>query len=45
MSFIWTEFQHPMDIGRVTLLSLIYQIGSLYLLVDWNWVSEIFIRS
>lgn len=41
----WTESQPPMDIGRVTLLVLIYQIGSLYIFVDWSRVSELFINN
>jgi hypothetical protein len=39
----WTESQPVMDVGRVTLLLLIYQIGSLYIFIDWNRASELFI--
>ncbi len=40
----WTESQPPIDIARATLLALICQIGSLYILVDWSRVSELFIK-
>ena len=41
----WIESRPPMDIGRVTLLLLSYQIGSLYIFVDWSRVSELFISN
>jgi len=40
----WTESRPSIDIGRVTLLLLIYQIGSLYIFVDWSRIGETFIR-
>jgi len=40
---LWAQAQPPEDVGRLTFLLLIYQIGALYLLMDWNRVSELFI--
>jgi hypothetical protein len=32
------------EIGQVTLLGFIYQIGALYLMVDWSRTSELFVK-
>lgn len=39
----WTESQPPMSIGRMMLLLLFFQIGSLYVFVDWSRITELFI--
>lgn len=39
----WLETQSDVDLGRVTLLMLFCQIGSLYIFVDWKRATELFI--
>jgi 4-amino-4-deoxy-L-arabinose transferase-like glycosyltransferase len=40
----WMETQPAKDIGQVTLLAVIYQIGTLYLMVDWSRSNELFVK-
>ena len=40
----WLKSQTPSAIGQVTLLALLFQLGSLFLMVDWVRVNELFIK-
>jgi hypothetical protein len=40
----WMETQPTKEIGQVTLLGIVYQIGTLYLMVDWSRSNELFIK-
>jgi 4-amino-4-deoxy-L-arabinose transferase-like glycosyltransferase len=40
----WLETQPTKEIGQVTLLGIIYQIGTLYLMVDWSRSNELFVK-
>jgi succinate-acetate transporter protein len=40
----WLETQPTKDMGQVTLLGIIYQISTLYLMVDWSRSNELFVK-
>jgi hypothetical protein len=40
----WMEAWSAREIGQVTLLGFIFQIGALYLMVDWSRTNELFVK-
>lgn len=40
----WTEAQPSVDFRRIMLLAIVYQIGTLYLMVDWSRANELFMN-
>ncbi|MCC6500685.1 MAG: glycosyltransferase family 39 protein [Anaerolineales bacterium] len=41
----WLDTQPSPDVGRISFLLLAYQLGSLYIFIDWRRASELFLGS